>query len=332
MGIPGGFGVALVGGLVSAALYGITILQTYVYFMHCSEDALITKLLVAATWILDTLHMSLMGHLLYYYLITNYGVPTSLKYIVWSYPVSLLVNVLVVVVVQLFFAHKIYCLCRPQLKWLLTTLVILLVLIRFVGGMGLGAVMFVHNEATIFTQIRFSVIIPTGTTFILSEGLITMLLCVLLYGGSRDGLPRTKRLLNTLIVYAVNRCLLTLLVAIAMFSMTVEVQDSWSMGLDFIIGRLYTNSLLASLNARQYLRSQNPETAVHLHMNAIDFADPQKLSGQGESQKDGEVPASSMAFASRDSELAEVDVDPGQGIAEEIWMAREEMETECRGR
>lgn len=61
--------------------------------MHCSEDALIAKLLVAATWILDTLHMSLMGHLLYYYLITNYGVPTSLKYIVWSYPVSLLANV-----------------------------------------------------------------------------------------------------------------------------------------------------------------------------------------------------------------------------------------------
>lgn len=178
--------------------------------------------------------------------------------------------------------------------------------------MGLGAVMFVHDEATIFTQIRFSVVIPTGTAFILSEGLITILLCVLLYGGSRDGLPRTKRLLNTLIVYAVNRCLLTLLVAIAMFSMTVEVQDSWSMGLNFIIGRLYTNSLLASLNARQYLRSQNPETAVHLHMDVIAFADPQKLSGQGESPKDRETPVSPKAFAG----LAEMDVDQGQGIAD----------------
>lgn len=58
MGIPNDFGIVLVGGLVSAALYGITILQTYVYFMHCSEDASIMKFLVAATWILDTLHMS----------------------------------------------------------------------------------------------------------------------------------------------------------------------------------------------------------------------------------------------------------------------------------
>ncbi|KAI6156766.1 hypothetical protein BKA82DRAFT_1007655 [Pisolithus tinctorius] len=70
------------------------------------------------------------------------------------------------------------------------------------------------------------------------------------------------------------------------------------MGLDFIIGRLYANSLLASLNTRQYIQSQGSETVVDPHMKAIDFADPQKLSGQEESSKDGEAPASPMAFAS----------------------------------
>ncbi|KAI6103237.1 hypothetical protein EV401DRAFT_2021246 [Pisolithus croceorrhizus] len=52
--------------------------------MHYSEDALTLKSLVAATWILDTLHVAFVCHALYYYLITNYGVPTSLEYIVWS--------------------------------------------------------------------------------------------------------------------------------------------------------------------------------------------------------------------------------------------------------
>ncbi|KAI6021795.1 hypothetical protein BKA83DRAFT_4287630 [Pisolithus microcarpus] len=74
-------------------LYGVTTLQTYVYYMHYSEDASTVKFLVGAVWILDTLHVAFMCHILYYYLITNYGVLTSLEYDVWSFPASLLVNV-----------------------------------------------------------------------------------------------------------------------------------------------------------------------------------------------------------------------------------------------
>ncbi|KAI6158166.1 hypothetical protein BKA82DRAFT_996587 [Pisolithus tinctorius] len=89
-------------------LYGITTLQTYMYYMHYSEDSSAIRVIVAATWILDTLHVSFMCHMLYYYLTTNYGNLMSLEYIVWSFPASLLVNLLVVIVVQSFFAHRIY--------------------------------------------------------------------------------------------------------------------------------------------------------------------------------------------------------------------------------
>ncbi|KIK21414.1 hypothetical protein PISMIDRAFT_681379 [Pisolithus microcarpus 441] len=120
MGIPGGFGSILFEGLVSAMLYGITTLQTYMYFMHYAEDASTTKFLVIAIWILDSLHISLICHALYYYLITNYDVPTGLEYIVWSFPASLVMNLLMIVAAQFFFAYKIYYLCRPQVKWLVT--------------------------------------------------------------------------------------------------------------------------------------------------------------------------------------------------------------------
>ncbi|KAI6158163.1 hypothetical protein BKA82DRAFT_996579 [Pisolithus tinctorius] len=119
MGIPYGFGSALIGGLVSAMLYGITTLQTYSYFMHY-EDGLTMKYLVTVIRILDTLHASFVCHILYYYLIINYGVPTSLEFISWSLPASVLVNVFVVSAVQCFFAHQIYSLCRPQVRCLVT--------------------------------------------------------------------------------------------------------------------------------------------------------------------------------------------------------------------
>ncbi|KAI6131378.1 hypothetical protein EDD16DRAFT_1535745 [Pisolithus croceorrhizus] len=108
MGIPGGFDSTLIGGLITAMLYGIATLQTYAYYMHYSEDALTIRFLVAGIWILDTLRFSFVCHFLYYYLITNYGIPMSLLYLVWSLPASVLVHATVATAVQCFFAHQIY--------------------------------------------------------------------------------------------------------------------------------------------------------------------------------------------------------------------------------
>ncbi|KAI6122024.1 hypothetical protein F5141DRAFT_1094271 [Pisolithus sp. B1] len=108
MGIPDGFGSALIGGLISAVLYGIATLQTYAYYMHYSEDTLTVKFLVTGVWVLDTLRLSFVCHVLYYYLITNYGIPTSLLYMVWSLPASILVHIIGSSAVQCFFVHQIY--------------------------------------------------------------------------------------------------------------------------------------------------------------------------------------------------------------------------------
>ncbi|KAI6158959.1 hypothetical protein EDD17DRAFT_1616370 [Pisolithus thermaeus] len=37
--------------------------------MHCSQDPSIIQFLVATIWTLDTLHVSFMCHMLYYYLV-----------------------------------------------------------------------------------------------------------------------------------------------------------------------------------------------------------------------------------------------------------------------
>ncbi|KAI5984804.1 hypothetical protein F5J12DRAFT_63974 [Pisolithus orientalis] len=228
--------------------------------------------------------------MLYYYLVTNYGIPTSLEYLVWSLPASLLVDVLVVFVVQCFFAHKIYHLCRPQVKWLVTAPILISVLAHFGFGMGMAVFMFVNTEASAAEQIRFSVLIPFGALAIVPEGLITASLCILLYdSSSRSMFPRTEQLLNTLIIYAVNRCLLTLLVAIGELTASVYQQNTWATVLDFIIGKLYANSLLASLNTRQHLRSQGSPSGTEpdRYTKAVHVANFPKRSDDVESSMDG---------------------------------------------
>lgn len=286
MAIPDGFGSALMGGLVSTLLYGITNLQIYLYFMHY-EDGLAMKVLVSVIWILDTLHISFVCHILYYYLITNYGVPTSLDYIIWSLPASVLVNVFVVSIVQCFFARQIYRLCRPGVKWLVTGPIILFVLAQFGFGVETVILEFINRNASVQTQITYYDVTPAWATIVVAEVLITVSLCVLLYdSNSRSVLfPRTKRLVNTLIIYAVNRCLLTSLVAIADLVIAIEVQDTWSIGLDFVIGKLYANSLLASLNSRERVRSQGACTVSDLRIGAVHLTTLPTLSGQIETSR-----------------------------------------------
>ncbi|KAI5996475.1 hypothetical protein F5J12DRAFT_355444 [Pisolithus orientalis] len=186
--------------------------------------------------------------------ITNYGVPTSLEYIVWF-------GVLIFVV-QCFFVRQIYYLCRPRVKWLVTVPIILLVLAHSGLGIDASAQEFVDPSASILAQIKFARVTPAFAMIALAEVLITVSLCILFYhGGSGAAFPSTKRLLNTLIIYAVNRCLLSSLVAIVDLLVTVEDQSTWSLGLSFVMAKLYANSLLASLNSREHLRSRAAASA-----------------------------------------------------------------------
>ncbi|KAI6097648.1 hypothetical protein EDD17DRAFT_1512819 [Pisolithus thermaeus] len=250
--------------------------------------------------------------------ITNYGVPMSFEYIIWSLPVCIpnflpdtedfaalgiesgeylvLLQSLMVIAVQCFFAHQIYHLCRPRVKWWVTAPVILSVVVAFGFGMGtlISAHRLVNNQTSVVTQMTvvlltgdlFYGVIPAVTVGALAEILITILLCILLYDRrSNSALSRTKRLLNTLIIYAVNRCLLIFcklvetfcgrLIVIASLVMTLEGPDTWFQGFSFVAGR-------SSLNSRGHLRSQSSGTPPDLLIGVGYFANPPTLLGDFE--------------------------------------------------
>ncbi|KAI6107841.1 hypothetical protein EDD17DRAFT_1770524 [Pisolithus thermaeus] len=84
-------------------------------------------------------------------------------------------------------------------------------------------------------------------------------------------LVSTKHILTTLIIYAVNRCVLALVVALADLITTVELQSAWLMALDFVIRKFNAHSFLASLNARQHFRSQGSTTEFNEGIDVVHF-------------------------------------------------------------
>ncbi|KAI6107480.1 hypothetical protein EDD16DRAFT_1729426 [Pisolithus croceorrhizus] len=208
-----------------------------------------------------------MCHALYFYLVTNDGVPTSLQHIVWSFPATLLVNLLVVIAVQCVFAHKIYhlCLvCLPRVKWLVTTPIILLMVAHFRFGI----------ETIILLYSNFSY--PPHRHASLCVGWS-------IKSGTRSTFSSTKRLVTTLVIYAVNRCLLVSVVSLAEFVTIVELQAAWSMGMDFMKGK-------SSLNTRQHLRPQGSMTTTELSEDiyTVHLTNTPKFSEGIKSSKDGE--------------------------------------------
>ncbi|KAK7455818.1 hypothetical protein VKT23_010852 [Stygiomarasmius scandens] len=236
------FGAGLIGAFITAMLYGLTTLQTYVYFNHYPKDEMKVKSLV-----------------------TNYNNPVELTESHWSLNITVLLNLLLAVLVQSFFTRQVYALCRGVVRFILTAILVISVLLHFVFGIVTVAFLFIHPDFLEFQEsnlVKLAGAAPFAIFAVLSDVFIAGSLCYLLYE-HRSGFRETNTIITTLIVYAVNRCLLTSAVAITEVIVFVLTPGTlWYLAIDFVIGKLYANSFLASLNSRRGLRTTPRSTTM----------------------------------------------------------------------
>jgi hypothetical protein len=119
-------------------------------------------------------------------------------------------------------------------------------------------------------------------TAILSDVIIAVALCVVFKKTLKGVMTNTTSVIDALIVYAINRCILTSVAA------TVEVAlfrglptPFYSFAIDFIIGKLYINSYFAALNSRRSLKRRAAvvePTSIGLSPS-LDFASSGSMSG-----------------------------------------------------
>ncbi|KAF8521637.1 hypothetical protein BU17DRAFT_64858 [Hysterangium stoloniferum] len=78
-------GAELIGVLVSVLLYGISLVQVYIYFQTFPDDSKYLKTLVTAICVMTTISSILLCHGLYYYVVTNFVNPLALRHDIWSW-------------------------------------------------------------------------------------------------------------------------------------------------------------------------------------------------------------------------------------------------------
>ncbi|KAF9524802.1 hypothetical protein CPB83DRAFT_819659 [Crepidotus variabilis] len=249
-------GATFLGTVISAILYGVTSVQTFIYFQHNERDTKLLKLTILLLWILDTTHLAVVVRGMYWYMVTNFGKIIMLAFPHWSLVASVYFTNFSDILVRIVYARRVAILCgaeRKRLGMLLAIIIVSLALVVFICGVAFGSyaielVTFARlNSVSVFLYVSFAAAVA-------ADFIVAISLCLLLFN-NRTGIKRTDSMIKILIAFTINTGFLNSCCAIGCFvTYAIWPNDFIFMGFYFPLSKLYLNSLLASLNARPSLR------------------------------------------------------------------------------
>ncbi|KAI0748081.1 hypothetical protein C8Q80DRAFT_714387 [Daedaleopsis nitida] len=267
---------------VMLVFYGLSILQTYLYFIRYEKDRIYLKLLVLVLFLLSTAHAALVCHTVWHYLVFSYTDVALLTDGEWSVYTSTAIGVvssflvqwqvssyirplLALMMIDSFFGRMIFYLLKGRYKYIITGVMAVLVLAQLGFGITLSVKLFQIWQLYLIKEAVYIAMIPLFCVRMLADTVTASTLCVVLYDRTSDQFGSSIKLVKTLIMYAINRFVLTtVLVMVQTIILVIRPEEIWAMVLEFITVHIYVNSLLATLNAREHLRDigKQPSTAT----------------------------------------------------------------------
>ncbi|EJF67269.1 hypothetical protein DICSQDRAFT_158751 [Dichomitus squalens LYAD-421 SS1] len=255
--LDGTMGPLLIGVIICAVFYGVSVSQVFYYFTRYPHDPLYLKLLVFAVWVTDTVHQGLISHTVYWYFVTTYGDPTALGRLAPTIIIEVYFNAFTALFVQSFFAMRIYRLSGKKM-WLVVPVVMLI-------GTEFGIIMAYSIKALAFktfidlTKLK-DLSVSINAFAAAGDVCIAAILCTILQT-SKTGFSKSNHIINRLMVFSVNTGLLTSICAcISLITILALPNTFVYICFFFLMGRLYSNSLMATLNARKGIREASSKT------------------------------------------------------------------------
>lgn len=244
------YGVFEVGALMVMFLTGIATLQVWNYFRDYDDDPKSVRLMVIFVYGADVLHTALLCHSLYHYTIIKFGQFLDLQTIVWSLEATIPMAGVVAFVVQTYFCVRI----QRITGWIAAGVCWILALARLILDCFLtqevaGAGVFVILQAKRAKTLGLGTLIVGAVSDVLIAGFMCMGLL-----RARSGFARTDKLLDKLVAYTIGSGLLTSIVALCEAVTFGVLSNFVFLAFYCILPKLFSNSLLASLNERSYTR------------------------------------------------------------------------------
>ncbi|KAG7441280.1 uncharacterized protein BT62DRAFT_997305, partial [Guyanagaster necrorhizus] len=289
-------GAVYIGATLSSILLGITALQAVIYYNKFPHDAWYYRYSVAALWsahppvvfvdppvdwllhrILDLFHVALTTHAIYFYLIDSFGDYLALDHVIWSFKLQILINVIIVVGVQSLYAVRLWKIGHHFHRF-----VPWLVVLVIAGGCATGIVMTydaytlsrVSSLPSISKTVDGTFATTTSVDFIISGAMFYYLHKSTTITNFESTIAMILSLMRVVVIsgLATSTCSLLALMTFVAFPKTLVF-----FAIGFILPKLYINSLLAMLNARDK------------HIKGSERGTPQVLQLASESENESDI-------------------------------------------
>ncbi|THV04281.1 hypothetical protein K435DRAFT_774523 [Dendrothele bispora CBS 962.96] len=258
--------------LIGVLLWGISTMQTYEYYSTHYMDPRWIQVMVPdfVHSVLDTLHEVMLCHFIYSYTVSRFGDYVFLGQVEWF--AMVLFSFLVGFIVQSFLTYRVWILSKRNV--LITGFIYMLVLGELVVSIVIFLISCFFHRWSRGTYARIALELNVLSRLINAFGAagdvaITVALIWLL-GKSKSGIQRTDAIVTKLITFCLTTGLATSVDAILSL-ISISVWPTTFIYITFycVVARLYSNSLMATLNARQKLRSVQDTTSHSFPVHVV---------------------------------------------------------------
>ncbi|KAK0465920.1 uncharacterized protein EV420DRAFT_1709271 [Desarmillaria tabescens] len=265
------FGGVIMSVFLSILLLGALLVQLYIYFDRYPKDNIWLKVFVIVLFTLDVLNSLFVLMWVYKLLIDNFGNLVAFTKSDWTITTDPFLLGIMAGMVQGFFAWKIWVLTK---NYYYVGAVVICALTSSVGGIVTSIIGFLVIDSTNWDGLRDKLDRPSLVWLIpaaLGDLIIAVVITICLQR-AKGSIRRTNRILNRIIRLTMQNGeshtfswrvprglmlptgLLTATVALTDLGLILAVEASrqpYYICVAFILPKLYTNSALSSLNARQ---------------------------------------------------------------------------------
>ncbi|KAF9020835.1 hypothetical protein BDZ89DRAFT_1071947 [Hymenopellis radicata] len=251
-------GAVLVGFAVACCVYGILITQVFSYFSRYPLDRLVYKFLVLLILVLETADQALIGHIIYYYSISNFAnfIVLLQASVTWSFILQQTIGAIVGAIVKTSFALRVWRFSEKNI-WV-TGFIIALTY----GQLGLAMAFTIKAFALpgVFQVVHLRTLGTTALGVGVLTDLVTALSLTYFLNRLRTGYRQSDTLVNSLVRYAINTGAFTGAISVTTLALyNIMPNNLIFIACFFVLSKLYAISFMATLNTRRIVRGQGTD-------------------------------------------------------------------------
>lgn len=218
-------------------------------------DAVSTKAIVAAVWILDTAHSCLVLASIWIYLIQFYGESSKIDEIPETLAITIQLTAILTFIVHCFYARRIHKVSRRD--WRITIPIMVFAFLRLCSATLCTAEM-IHTKTFSSFRANFRWLFTLGLALSCLVDILISVFLTYALRSNRKASTSLDHVINSVILYTLETGSLTgAATVISMIFWLVMSYNLIFMGLHFVISKLYANSLLATLNTRRIIQQEH---------------------------------------------------------------------------